>query len=107
MNRIALSFLLALAAAPAFATTLKMEVNGLVCAFCANGITQAFSKKPEVAEVHVSLEDRLVAVALKPGQNLTDEAVTTSLKDAGYTVVSIQRTEQTVDEIRAEVARGG
>ena len=106
MNRLVLTALLAFAAAPAFANTLRMEVNGLVCAFCANGITKAFTAKPEVADVHVSLEDRLVAVALKPGQDLAHAAVKKALEDAGYTVVSLQRTDLTIEQIKAEVARG-
>ncbi|MFN7213604.1 MAG: heavy-metal-associated domain-containing protein [Lysobacteraceae bacterium] len=107
MKRFALSLMLTIAAGTASATTLKMEVNGLVCAFCANGITQTFTKKPEVAAVHVSLEDRLVAIGLKEGHDLSDAAVTESLKEAGYTVVSIERTEQSVADIKAEVERGG
>lgn len=107
MMRFALSLMLTIAAGTASATTLKMEVNGLVCAFCANGITQAFKKKPEVAAVHVSLEDRLVAIGLKEGHDLSDAAVTESLKEAGYTVVSIERTEQSVADSKAEVERGG
>ncbi|MCY7313244.1 MAG: heavy-metal-associated domain-containing protein [Pseudoxanthomonas sp.] len=87
------------------ARSLRMEVNGLVCAFCADGITKAFKKEPAAGDVFVSLEDRLVAVDLKEGQDISDAAVTKLLTDAGYKVVGIQRSDATVAEIKAELGR--
>lgn len=89
----------------AAANSLRIEVNGLVCSFCADGILSAFNRQPAVEEVFVSLEDRLVAVQLKAGQTLSDELARQLLIDAGYTVVGMQRTEATVAEIKAEVGR--
>lgn len=93
-------------AAPALdARSLRIEVNGLVCAFCADGITRSFKKEDAASEVFVSLEDKLVAVQLKDGADITDAMATQLLTDAGYTVVGIQRTDATVAEIKAEVGR--
>jgi len=92
-------------ASTAEARSLRMEVNGLVCAFCANGITAAFRKQSAAGEVFVSLEDRLVAVELKDGQDIPDDIAKKLLTDAGYTVVGLQRTDATVAQIKAEVAR--
>jgi len=86
------------------ARSLRIEVNGLVCAFCADGITRAFKKDDATAEVFVSLENKLVAVGLKDGQDIADATATKLLTDAGYTVVGIQRTDATVAEIKAEVS---
>lgn len=99
--------MLLLAALPmgASATSLRIEVNGLVCSFCADGILHAFGKQAAVKDVFVSLEDRLVAVQLKDGQALSDEIARQLLTDAGYTVVRIERTEATLAEIRAEADR--
>lgn len=112
MNRSMFSTLTAIAvvaaslAAPALdARSLRIEVNGLVCAFCADGITRAFKKDNATAEVFVSLENKLVAVGLKDGQDIADATATKLLTDAGYTVIGIQRTEATVAEIKAEVGR--
>jgi mercuric ion binding protein len=87
------------------ARSLRIEVNGLVCAFCADGITRAFRKEPAAADVFVSLEDKLVAVQLKDGEDIADTAATKLLTDAGYTVVKIERTDATVAQIKAEVDR--
>ena len=94
---------LALSATAAEARSLRIEVNGLVCAFCADGITRAFKREPAAGEVFVSLENRLVAVDLKDGQDITDATAKELLTDAGYTVVGIQRSDATVAQIRAEV----
>lgn len=87
----------------ASAATIEMNVNGLVCAFCAQGIEKKLRKLPETADVVVSLEQRLVAVALKDGQDISDADLRKALTNAGYTVTSIQRTEEPIDTIRARV----
>ena len=96
-----------LAAAGAQATTLRIEVNGLVCAFCAQGIDKTLRKLPATEDVVVSLEHRLVAVALKPGQTLDDATVTKAITDAGYAVVKISRSEEPLDAVRAALKKAG
>lgn len=88
-------------------TSLRIEVNGLVCAFCAQGIQTAFRKEAAAEEVFVSLENRLVAVQLRDGHELSDETVTKALVEAGYTVVGIERVQASIADLRAELGRGG
>ena len=90
-------------AIPAQAKNIKMEVNGLVCAFCAQGIEKKLKKYPATAEVVVNLEHRLVAVSLKEGQDISDAELRKALTDAGYTVKSIERTETSIAEVRARL----
>jgi copper chaperone CopZ len=92
---------LALAVPTAYATTIQMTVNGLVCAFCAQGIEKKLRKLPETADVFVSLEQKVVAVALKDGHDIPDPTLKKALTDAGYTVVDIHRTDESLDQIRA------
>jgi periplasmic mercuric ion binding protein len=87
----------------ATAATIEMNVNGLVCAFCAQGIEKKLRKLPATADVVVSLEQRLVAVAVKDGQDISDADLRKALTNAGYTVTSIQRTEEPIDSVRARV----
>lgn len=89
------------------ARSIEVEVNGLVCAFCAQGIQKSVKKFPATEEVFVSLENRLVAVQLKEGQDIADEALTAAITDAGYSTVKIQRSDETVAEIRARVKGQG
>jgi copper chaperone CopZ len=82
------------------AATIEMTVNGLVCAFCAQGIEKKLKKFPATAEVVVNLEHRLVAVSLKEGLDITDADLRKALTDAGYTVKSIERTDTPIADVR-------
>ena len=90
-----------LVASSATAATIEMNVNGLVCAFCAQGIEKKLRKLPATADVVVSLEQRLVAVSLKDGQDIRDEELRKALTNAGYTVISIKRTDRAIEAVRA------
>ena len=103
--RVVISLLL-LASASAQAATIEMNVNGLVCAFCAQGIAKQLRKFPATADVIVSLELKLVAVALKDGQDIPDTELRRALTNAGYTVRAIQRTETPLAELRERLRQG-
>ncbi|HUR89130.1 MAG TPA: heavy-metal-associated domain-containing protein [Ramlibacter sp.] len=85
------------------AKTVKMEVNGMVCAFCAQGIDKKLRAMAPTQSVLVSLEHKVVAVQLKEGQDIPDDTLRTTLKDAGYDVTSIARVDDSVDTIRKSV----
>jgi periplasmic mercuric ion binding protein len=91
---------------PVQAATIEMNVNGLVCAFCAQGIEKQLRKFPATADVIVSLEQKLVAVALRDGQDIPDTELRRALTNAGYTVKAIQRTETPLAELRERLKRG-
>ena len=91
---------------PVQAATIEMNVNGLVCAFCAQGIEKQLRKFPATADVIVSLEQKLVAVALKGGQDIPDTELRRALTNAGYTVKAIQRTETPLAELRERLKQG-
>src|ERR1700730_12376209 len=98
--------LLLLASASAQAATIEMNVNGLVCAFCAQGIEKQLRKFPATADVIVSLEHKLVAVALKDGQANPAPELRRALTNASYTVKAIQRTETPLAELRERLKQG-
>ena len=88
----------------AFATqTIKANVNGMVCAFCAQGIEKKMRALSETQDVYVNLKKRIVAVELKDGQTLSDDKVKAIIKDAGYDVTAIEISEQPVAHIKAEL----
>ncbi|HZP13183.1 MAG TPA: heavy-metal-associated domain-containing protein [Nevskiaceae bacterium] len=88
-------------AALAANATIEMDVDGLVCAFCAQGIEKKLRKQEATADVFVSLEHKLVAVALKPGQDIADDALKNLLTEAGYTLKGVKRTDEPLAAIRA------
>lgn len=64
--------------------TITVGVKGMVCAFCATGIEKSFLAQPEVESIVVSLEKKFLKLTFKPGKSLSNEKITTILKDAGY-----------------------
>ena len=79
------------AALPLQAETIMVSVNGMVCAFCVQSIAKKVQEHPEVSAVNVDLDKKLVSIALKEGQSLSDEAVEKSINGAGYAVTAIER----------------
>jgi mercuric ion binding protein len=105
MNRLQAAFASALLvfAYASSAATIEMTVNGLVCAFCAQGIEKTLRKNASTEDVLVSLENRLVAVAMKPGADIADDTLRKALQDAGYDVKAIVRTERPIATIREQL----
>ena len=102
---VSLAALLA-ASSSASARTVEMDVNGLVCAFCAQGIEKTLREFPATADVYVSLENRIVAIELAEGGDIDDATLRKAITDAGYTVVALRRGDGTLQAIRDRVAAG-
>jgi hypothetical protein len=60
---------------------------------------------PAADGVYVSLEHRMVAVHLKDGQDIADGDLRKAITDAGYKLVAVQRTDNSIAEIKARVAK--
>ena len=100
---ITLLMLLACAAA-AFAETIEVKVNGLVCAFCAQGIEKTLRSHSETDGVLVDLDAGLVALTLKADAKLSDAALRSALTESGYTVTEITRTNRSLVDIEKQLA---
>ena len=83
--------------------TIKANVNGMVCAFCAQGIEKKMRALSQTKDVYVNLKQRLVAVEVKNGQTLSNDTVKDIVKNAGYEVTSIEMSEHPVAHIKAEM----
>ncbi len=95
----------ALLSGSAGATTIKASVNGMVCAFCAQGIEKKLRANSATQDVYVSLENKVVAIALKSGQAITDDTVKQIITDAGYAVTEINHSEESLDTIRSAMKK--
>ena len=95
----------AMAPAALAVTTIKAEVNGMVCAFCAKGIEKKLNALPQKQAAFVDLKSRVVALQLKEGQDVSNEAFSKVIEDAGYSVSKLERVNQTVAVIQADVAK--
>lgn len=87
-----LTFVITLSfSATALADTIKVSVNGMVCAFCATGIEKTFKAQPEVKTINVDLEKKLVTIETKQDQTIDDAKVKRLIANAGYSLVGITR----------------
>ncbi|MFZ9368324.1 MAG: heavy-metal-associated domain-containing protein [Burkholderiaceae bacterium] len=103
MKKLFIATVLAALSLPALATTsMKATVNGMVCAFCAQGIEKRLSKMPETKAVLVDLKQRFVVVEPNEGMKLDEKLIIAEIKDAGYDVLSVETLSKSVAEIRAE-----
>jgi mercuric ion binding protein len=100
-----LAFTLAAGDALAAVQTIKVEVNGMVCAFCAQGIEKKLRALPQTKDVYVNLKHKIVAVELKDEQSLAPDVVKQVVKDAGYDVTHIETVNQSAQDIRATITK--
>jgi len=102
----AIAIAVIVAAPQAFAAnTLKAKVNGMVCAFCAQGIEANLRELPATQDVYVDLPQKVVAVEIKDGATLTPEKLRAVVKDAGYDVVSVEAVKDSAADIRKQLGR--
>jgi periplasmic mercuric ion binding protein len=85
--------------------SLKAQVNGMVCAFCAQGIEKKLRALGQTKDVYVNLKQKIVAVEIKDGQSLSHEAFAALIKDAGYDVTAVETVEKSAREIKAETRK--
>ncbi len=85
------SFILLLISQLTFAGQIHVGVNGMVCAFCANGIEKTFKKEASVEKVDVDLEKKIVSITTKKDKDISDDHLKELITKAGYTITTIHR----------------
>jgi len=81
------------------------KVNGMVCAFCAQGIEAKLRALPQAQDVYVNLAQKVVAVELKDGAVLSTDVVKEVVQDAGYDVAAIEVVSKTTAQIKSETRK--
>ena len=78
---------------PAFADHkhATVHVKGMVCAFCAQGLTKKFSNQTGVSKIDVKLENKIVNLSLKHGEEISNDKIKELITDAGFNVEKIDR----------------
>ena len=70
---------------------IQINVNGMVCAFCAQGILNAFENHSAIKNAAANLDEKWIRIQLKKGASLTDKKINTIIKDSGYEIDEIIR----------------
>lgn len=101
MKRIATALCVALASAATFAnTTIKASINGMVCAFCAQGIDRNLRGTGVAKDIYINLRKKIVVMELKPNSSFTTDKFTALVRDAGYDVTKVELVNESADSIR-------
>lgn len=69
----------------------NIDVNGLVCDFCARAVEKVFSKREEVSAIDVNLDKGKIVIAMKDGKSIDNTTLTKLITDSGYDVVKINK----------------
>lgn len=87
------------------AEEINLTVNGMVCAFCAQGLADLARSFDPVQEAYVDMDNRLVVLAIRPGHVMTEALIQEYVNDAGYDLESFFRVDQStsanVERLRA------
>lgn len=92
-KNLALTALLMLSSLAASAQPITIQVKGMVCSFCAQGIEKKFKSMSEVKTISVNMETKLVSLDTKDGQDISDEKLKSTITDSGYEVVKVERSK--------------
>lgn len=82
--------------------TAKISVNGMVCAFCAQGIEKRLTALPESGPMYINLSRKVVAVQPKTGMTLNVDKLKREIQEAGYEVTAVEMVPKTVATLREE-----
>lgn len=75
----------------ASAAQIQVEVQGMVCSFCTQGIAKNFSKNAAVKKVDVNFKEAKVTIALRKNHDLSDSDIQEILLDSGFHAGKITR----------------
>ena len=84
-----------------FAATQKIEVNGMVCAFCAQGIEKSLFKIETTIDVYVNLDEGFVILE-STNDGVSEDKIKKIIVDSGYDVTKISLVNKNVDVIRKQ-----
>ena len=81
---------LMLLSTPVFAVDYVVHVHGIVCSFCAQGVTKKISKLPFIDHtkhtngVKVEIENQKLTIAVKPDHDFDIQALFKAINSGGY-----------------------
>lgn len=89
--------LLALMPTVAFADDVYVEVDGMVCAFCAQGLRHTLINQDAVESVQVDMDNAMLVAKGTAIDQLSDDAIRQLITDTGYDVRNLSRPGQSTE----------
>lgn len=98
-----LIFVITLLTLPFFASVkaaekIEVEVQGMVCDFCAQGLQKTIGALDEVDKINVDMDSQKVSIFLKDDKDLADEKIKELIVGNGFSVVDIVHKQCTSKE---------
>ena len=72
------------------AEIIEVDVHGMTCTFCSDGLQRSLTKLPEVSSAEVSLKLRKVRLVVD-FENLDVEKIKQAIVDSGFTPVNVRK----------------
>jgi len=66
-------------------TVVEIDIQGMTCPFCVDGLHAKLNKLEGVRQAEVSLKQSRARIELEPGQTLDLAAIKKAIIDAGFT----------------------
>ena len=67
-----------------------VTVNGMVCDFCARGISKSLEKDPNVNDFTIDLTNKKVTIIFKQNKQLSNQDLSKILNKSGYSIRKIE-----------------
>jgi len=93
--KIYVAFIITLASNAVIADDYVVDVHGIVCSFCAQGIIKKVSKLPFIDQTHytkgvkVEIEDQKVTISVKADEQPDIDSLFDAIRSGGYEPVDI------------------
>lgn len=70
--------------------TIEIDIHGMTCAFCSDGLQRTLNKLPEITSAKVSLKHKKVQLKIV-SNDLDIERIKQAIIDSGFTPGKVQR----------------
>ncbi|MCD8481921.1 MAG: hypothetical protein LR015_04125 [Verrucomicrobia bacterium] len=87
------------------AEEINLTINGMVCAFCAQGLADLARSFDPVEQAYVDMDNSLVVLVIRAGYSMPDAMVHEYVRDAGYDLQGFFRVDQSTDNNIAKLER--
>lgn len=77
-----------------------LQVAGVVCSFCAQGIQKRFQQTGVVKTVNVDLDKHEVSLEFLENKTLTDTEIGSLLESAGYNLLKVERSNDYKEKLQ-------
>lgn len=78
-----------------------LQVSGVVCSFCAQGIQKRFQQTGLIKSVSVDLDKHEVHLQFMTGKTLSDAEMNNLLESAGYNLLAVERSTKLNEQDKA------